>query len=449
MAAEVAGGPGATAGDAAAVSSALRRGSGLLALRMSQYLLLFVSGVIVARALGPELRAQYALAYALGSAVWVVINLSLHDAAGRLLARREADLTELSRMLAGATLALGVVGVGAVLAIGLNSQDSLLSGASADSVLLAALIVPLTLVQQMTVGLLVRLGALRAYGWGSALTSLLQLLIVAALVAFSTLSPENALAAAVAGLAARALAFAAALARHTGVRGLVPRFRPELIRRVLRIALVLHPAYIALALNLRLDLFLVSALTNPRETGVYSLAASLAQILFLASTSVYQAAMRTQTEAQEEAANRYTLEFVRQSLAVAVLGAVAVSALSYPMIRVVYGSEWTDATLPLVVLAFAAVAFSLQGPVYNQLVRIGRPRVVAAAAGAGAGVNVVCNLALIPLLGITGAALASLISYWVYALLLLRRFEHYSGLPVRNAFGRPREGDLVFRLLRR
>jgi O-antigen/teichoic acid export membrane protein len=435
--------------DSAVVSRALSRGSGLLALRLSQYVFLFVSGIVVTRALGPELRAQYALAWALGSGTWVLVNLSLHDAAGRLLARREASLRDLSRGLLSTSVLLGAVGAGAVVAIGLVFRDALLSSASTGAVALAALVVPLMLVQQMMVGLLVRIGALRAYGWGSALSSAGQLVLVLAIVAASALSPEDALAVAVAGLAARAVGFALVLRRHAGAGSLLPRPPRGLAGRMLRLGLVLHPAYIALALNLRIDLFMVSAYTGARATGLYSLAASLAEIMFLGATSIYQAAMRTQTEADEDAAARYTLEFVRQSVTIAVIGAALVASLAYPMIVVVYGGEWRGSAVPLAILAFAAVAFSLQGPVYNMLVRIARPVEIAAAAGTAAAVNIGLNLMLIPLLGIVGAALASLVSYWLYALLLLWRFKRLTGLPVRAAFGRPREGDLVFRVLGR
>ncbi|MEJ7785292.1 MAG: polysaccharide biosynthesis C-terminal domain-containing protein [Solirubrobacteraceae bacterium] len=425
----------------------LRRGLLLAMLRSSQFVFLFLSGVVVARALGPELRAEYALTFALGSATWVLIHLSLPEAAGRLLARREASLTELSPILYGASLVLGALGLLAVLFIGVLARASLLQNASTGAIVLGAMIVPLMLVQQMSVGLLTRLGALTAYGWVSAGTGLLQLGLVVLLAASGPLTPENALAAAVVALSARAIAMAIAVARYTGVRGLIPGGSPQLVWRVLKIGLIVHPAYVALALTLRIDLFLVSVLSDARAVGLYSLAASLAEILFLVSWTMTESALKTQTEAGESAAARYTLWVARQVLAITVICAAVVALVAYPMVYVVYGNEWVASVPPLLILTCASVAIALEGPIRIMMIRMVAPSVIAYAAGTGIVVNVLLNLLLIPRLGINGAALASVVSYWLYLWLLLRSFHKATALSVRPIFQRPREGDVIVRIV--
>jgi len=415
-------------------------------LRSSQFVFLFLSGIVVARGLGPELRAEYALTFALGSGTWVLINLSLPEAAGRLLARREASLTELSPILCAASLILGALGLTAVLVIGLLARGSLLQNASTGAVVLGGMIVPLMLVQQISVGLLTRLGALTAYGWISAGTGLLQLVLVVLLAAIGPLTPESALAAAVVALSARAIGMAAAVARYTGVRGLIPGGSLQLVRRVLRIGLVLHPAYVALALTLRVDLFLVSLLSDARAVGLYSLASSLAEILFLVSWTMTESAMKKQTETGEPAAARYTVWVARQVLTLTVICAAGVALVAHPMVYVVYGEEWVASVPPLLILTCGAVAFALEGPIRIMMIRMVAPSVIAFAAGAGIIVNVLLNLVLIPRLGINGAALASVISYWLYLSLLLRSFHQATGLSTRPIFELPREGDVVLRI---
>lgn len=430
----------------------LRRGLWLALLRGSQYLLLFVAGVVVARELGPELRAQYALSLALGSGVWILINLSLPEAAGRLLARREASLAQLARILYAASLVLGVLGMTVVVAIGMLARSSFLEHASTTAIVLGGLIVPLTLVQQVSVGLLTRVGAFGAYGWSCALTGLMQLALVVLLAATLALTPEHALAVAVLALAIRAIALAVAVARHTAIGAVGPGPGPGgsrgIVWRLLKIGLTLHPAYIALALTLRLDLFLVSALSDSRAVGLYSLATSLAEILFLVSWTMTESALRTQTEADEAAAARYTLWVSRQVLSVTLPAAVVVSLLAYPLIAGLYGREWIGSVVPLVILTCAAVAFALEGPIRVMMIRIAPPSTIAFAAGIGTAVNVALNLALIPVLGISGAALASVASYWLYLCLLLVAFRRATGLSVRPIFAMPGEGDVVPRIAR-
>ena len=429
------------------MAGAIAGGGRLLALRVSQYLMLFLSGLVVARALGPALRAEYVLPLVLANCLWAVVNLSLDTAAGRLLGRREASLVEVSRVLATATLGLGAVGAVATLAVGLLTRNELLTGASVTSVGLAALMVPLSVgVQQMGTGLLVRVGALRAYGWASAVSGATVLVLVTALAAASALTPERAIAAVVIGSVLLAFLLALALARHTGLRGLLPGGSRRVMAMMLSAGATLHLAWVAMFLNLRIDLFFVSALTTARETGLYSLSVSLAEIMFLASWTIVHSAAQMQTEADAGVAARYTLEFVGQSLIFVAVSAAVVAVVAYPVIVVVYGQEWSGSVLPFAILSFAAAAFSLEAPVRTLLARVARPSVVLVPAFAGLGSNVALNFALVPALGISGAALASLASYWLYAVLLLLRFRTVTQLSLRTLLRRPGDDDLIIRL---
>ncbi|HYF24602.1 MAG TPA: polysaccharide biosynthesis C-terminal domain-containing protein, partial [Baekduia sp.] len=294
---------------------------------------------------------------------------------------------------------------------------------------------------------LIRLGALRSYGWASVAAGVLSLTVVLGLAAADALTLERAMGATVLQLTTLGILLTVAVGRRTGFGALVPGGSRRALRLLLGAGVAMHLAWVAMYLNLRIDLFLVSALTDAEETGLYSLATSLAEIMFFAAWTIAHAAARTQTEAEPEVAARYTLEFVRQSWLIVVVLAAAASAAAYPLIVVAYGSEWTSSALPFAILSFAAVAFALEAPVRVLLARVARPAVVVQPAVVGAVANVVLNLLLVPSLGISGAALASVISYWTYALLLLRRFEHATGLPLRTAFRRPGPDDLLVRAL--
>ena len=86
----------------------------------------------------PELRAEYALSSALGSAIWMLVNLSLPEAAGRLLARRERPWRRSRACSYAASLVLGALGMALVFAIGFAARGSLLEHASTSAIVLAA-----------------------------------------------------------------------------------------------------------------------------------------------------------------------------------------------------------------------------------------------------------------------------------------------------------------------
>jgi len=423
------------------VSSHLAAGSHLFGLRLAQYGFLFAANVLASRSLGTAGRAQYALPINLATLVWIGVNLSLDGSSGAMLARREVSLRALSRFLAAATLVLGALGATVTLAIGLRISGTLLAHASAQAVELAAVTVPLALAGQLAMGLLVRLGALRAYGWSTIVGAAVQLAFIAALAATGGLTPARAIGGTAIGLLVIAALLVATLARRVGARALVPALEWSVMRRALAGGLAVHPATLALQLNLRVDLLIVSALLSAREAGLYSLSTSLVSVLYLAVWTLTASSAQTQTNAPLDVANRYTLDFVRNSWMLALAAALALAAIAWPLIRLVFGAAWTGSAVPFMVLASATVMLSIEAPVRIMLMRMRRASWISAASCAGMLLNVGLNFSLIPLLGILGAALASVASYSLHAILMLVLFGRASGLDVRSAL-RPRRGVL-------
>ena len=418
-------------------------------LRVSQYAFGFASLLVTARALGPEGRAAYALPLTLAAVVAIAAGLSLEQAVGRMLARGTASVAQLSRLLATATLVLGTVGLGVTVAVGLVAREEVLAGADAGSVIVAALSVPLTLAIQLSLGLLFRLGALRAHGVIVAVSGGAQLLAMSILALNGALTPFRALVVIVAGLCATAVPLIVVLRRYAGPGGLVPRTTRPLMAKALAAAWPLHVATVTVLLNLRVDLLLVSVLVGASETGVYSLSATLAESVLVVPYIVAVAAMPTQTRASAEVGARYTVDFARQSFAIGLLVAAVATVAAYPMVRVLYGSEWIGSVAPLTILAFGAVAFAVEAPMRTYLTHAAAPTSILAAAGTGMIINVALVVLLTPMIGIVGAALGSLASYWAYTVLLLRLFRRTTNLSPWPVFARPHEDDVLPQLWRR
>jgi O-antigen/teichoic acid export membrane protein len=254
--------------------------------------------------------------------------------------------------------------------------------------------------------------------------------------------------AALATIALMAISLAAVLARRVGVRALVPGATVPLVRSALRVGLRLQPASVALWLNLKIDLLLVGLLTSAHQAGIYSLSANLADIVFTAVSTIGLAALETQTRADAKAAAAYTADFISQNLAIAAALGLISAAVAYPFIVFVYGSEWQASVLPFVVLMPAVVALAVEGPARDLLIRLAPPALISAASAAGLGLNVVLNFILIPSIGIVGASLASVLSYWLAGGLMLYMLSRYGEVPVRRSLRLLHREDALPSLLR-
>lgn len=424
-------------------------GSRLLVLRLLSYVVLLGVTLLTARWLGPAGRARYALPLNLATIIGVVTSLSLDMSTGGMVARGEISLWTMARFLSAATLVLGAAGFALTCAIGEVFDHQLLADASGSLILLAGLTVPLQMAAQMTAGVIIRLGRLRPYGLAVLLAALSQLaFVVGARIVNGRLTPQLALAGVVVGWAILAIALAGATRRELGLGTLLPRLSRSVIGPAVRGGVRLQPTAVALYLNIRVDLLIVGALTSARETGLYSLAGSLAGVILLGAAQFALAIMKRQTDAPLEQANRYTVQFIRQTSIVVGVGSIVVAAATWPVLRVCFGEAWTPSALPAVILCLAAVTVATEGPARLMLVRMDRAGDINVAAVTACVANVALNFILIPIAGIEGAALASLGSYSLYGFLMLTFFARRAQVPLRSAFLRPlSRDDLAVRLL--
>lgn len=414
-----------------------------MALRATQYGLLFLGNVVVTRALGATGRAQYALAIALATIAWVVVHLSLEGAGARMLARGQISFVRAARLLSTGVVILGSTGTLLSLAAGLSLREEFLGGATETAIVLASLTIPFTLAGQMAAALLFRLGDLQVYGRVVAFSALLQTFTFVAVWATDGLSAESAVAIALFSIAATAAGLLIALARRLGSGALVPSFRAREIKDALRIGLTLHPASLALYLNLKVDLLLVAAISGAEQAGLYSLSVTLVDVLFVAVNSMTLGTLQVQTRENIKDAAEYTMDFIRQNVGLTTLIAAVAAGGSWPFISLVYGEEWSGSVLPFAILCLALIGLSAEEPARGLLMRLEKPFMISMAALAGFATNVGLNLALVPSLGIEGSALASLVSYWLVAAFMVLMLRDRSSVSLRRAFSLPLPEDPV------
>jgi O-antigen/teichoic acid export membrane protein len=181
-------------------------------------------------------------------------------------------------------------------------------------------------------------------------------------------------------------------------------------------------------LHQRVDVFLLGALAPLASTGAYVVAYQTAEPLWALLSGGAVAALTTVPvgDGGSRRPSAATAALVRQTALLAGVLALAGALVLPRVVPLVYGPAFQVATLPLLLLLPGIAAFSVGRVAGAYLVRnalLGRNARLATIALAA---NVAVNLALIPPLGAVGAALASLGSYSLYALLTLAAFTRTS-----------------------
>ncbi len=109
-------------------------------------------------------------------------------------------------------------------------------------------------------------------------------------------------------------------------------------------------------------------------------------------------------------------EGVTHTLLLYIPAAAGLILIAEPMIDLVFGDDYLGALSVLQVLAIYTIFHSVNKLVGSGLDFLGRARDRAIARTGSAGLNVVLNVTLIPIIGVVGAAIATVITYSIYTL---------------------------------
>ena len=181
-------------------------------------------------------------------------------------------------------------------------------------------------------------------------------------------------------------------------------------------------AAIAVTLYMKVDVLMLGLLSSGLETGLYVSAARLSEIWYFIPVAA-AAAIRPRLARLFDAGNldQYriiTQRFLTSSFWFSIAAAVGTVLVAGLVVTFLYGAEFSAGAQVLRIHVLAAPFVYLGVASSQWFIDRGLTRAVMVRSTVGAAVNVGLNLILIPTQGAVGAAIATLVSYSIAALLL-------------------------------
>lgn len=369
-----------------------------------------VSGVLLARTLGPEGRGGLAAAILLPALLAAVGSLGLSEAATYYVARRTLSLGTVIGTVVVLTVGLSIVLVGlgvALIPLFLSNYDAALIR---DALLFLSYI-PLYLFTFHFTGIL---NGLQHFGRSNVLRCLVIILTVVSLVALALAHELTVRSAVFVYIASNAITAVVAWLLVSRAEPSRLSFDRRLSRNLVLYGLKTHTSAVSALVNERIDQLAISLLLGPAKLGLYVIAVTLTSAITLIGSSVGMVALPVIAHMKEEASRRDAgRNFVTLTL---ILGATvsAVTMVFTPqLIHLFFGDAFAGATTAARVLLVAAVFFSVNRVVGNILKAVNRPLDAGLAEIIAMAVTVAGLAVLLPTFGITGAAIASLLAYVV------------------------------------
>ncbi|HXW51869.1 MAG TPA: oligosaccharide flippase family protein [Candidatus Acidoferrales bacterium] len=165
-------------------------------------------------------------------------------------------------------------------------------------------------------------------------------------------------------------------------------------------------------LNYRIDSIILISLLGLGSFGIYSIAVNFGELLFMLTRPITAAATRDIGIREVHAAGVMTAKVIRVCTAIAALASLAAFALGPWVIDTVFGPRFSSGAEPLRILLPGIVAFATAGTFAAFfIVQLGRPHVVTVINVVMIAIQAVACFVLVPRLGMSGAALASTVTY--------------------------------------
>ncbi len=218
----------------------------------------------------------------------------------------------------------------------------------------------------------------------------------------------------------------------------------QALREAATFALPSYLANSAQFLNYRLGIFIVSVFAGVASVGRFTLAVSLAQLLWLLSNAAASVLLpKIAASSDVHASVQHTNRVTRLSLWASVAGALALGVFASLAIPLLYGEAFRQSIAALWCILPGVAVFSVVNILASYLAGIGRPQLNLLVSCASLVVTVALNFILIPKLDIVGASIASTASYSFSAALTTFLFVRNTGVRVRDVLLPPAD-DITF-----
>jgi O-antigen/teichoic acid export membrane protein len=227
-----------------------------------------------------------------------------------------------------------------------------------------------------------------------------------------------------------------------------PTFDRSIWKRSAHFAIPAHAGTIAAYINYRVDEILVASMLPTAQLGFYSIAVGLVERIWIVPGAVATALLPHLTNTRDRDPKSAAI-IARHVILWVGSGCLVLFVMAGWLIRFLYTKDFAPAIEPLRWLLPGIFTLSIGKVLVAELLAQEKPRYTIYASVAAALANIFANLLLIPRMGISGASLASSISYTLLSAILIRYYLRETGVSWTQLIPRVDDVRIYFTVLRR
>ena len=396
------------------------------------FLSLFAT-VIVARNLGPEGKGIYSLVFLTVSSLFVFLNMGIGSSNTFMLGKKNASPNLIVNNSVFITIILSTVPFSLIVFLPSRLLSAILPHISISFIYLGLISLPLIFLIEYFNGILLGLELYKKLSFGRICYSGCILLFL--FIAFKIFSSgiEGAIVATILGTLAGVIFMVYVLIKAKVLTRRI-KITTGLMWDTLKFGSKLQVSNMIQFFNYRLDTFIVNYFLSPLHVGLYTAAVSFAELIWHIPNAISQNLFVASSKSKTNKIDEVTILIFRQTLFLVSIVAVLFLFLGRFLIIILLGNRFAGAYLPFKWLLIGVVALSTSKVIAADMVGRGYPGYCSMIATISLVFTIVLDLLLIPRYGITGAAIASSISYTVSALLFILIFKRITKINLKKLF---------------
>jgi len=389
----------------------------------------FISGVLLARWLGPSGRGVFTALLVYPTIMISLLSMGMRQATVYYLGKKkypESDIVGVTLLLLISSSIIGVLT--SVIIISYTKNP----GYNQMLILLASLTIPADLTINYFTGILIGKQRISKFNQVMYLVPIINLALIFFLVYFKKLYIIGAV---LATLAAKIVLAIYALLLINREYSLRICCAPEIIKRMVSLGSIYAFSLFILNLNYRVDIIILEHLSNVAEIGQYTIGVGFAELLWQLPAAfglvifAYSANAKDPDEFSQNIA-----KMVRIIFPVVFIGSVFLYFASGYIIPFLYGEEYIPSIKMLKILLPGIVMMSFFKIINMDLAGRGKPDITIKLFLPAVLINIVLNIILIPDFGGCGAAFASTISYTLASVFILYYYMKITQLSLSDIF---------------
>lgn len=166
----------------------------------------------------------------------------------------------------------------------------------------------------------------------------------------------------------------------------------------------------------RIDVFFLNNYVSLSEIGLYSVSVNVSELLLLVPNALGLVLFPHLSGLESQELLNTMSKIGRLSFILGLIGCIGLAIFGYPFILTIFGSKFTKAFVPLLLLLPGLMAMTLNYSYSNFFTSTGQSYVPAKCFGLGLAVNLLSNFIFIPKFGIIAASVTSSITYIIITL---------------------------------